>query len=129
MKSILFVFVFFLATGNANAQSKSKNDQNFRICFVNNTYVACDENAPVSSDMNNYADYTPPPPPPPPPVFVGRGANRASRMTLAYDDPNAAYKGEESMINDGVEQNKERNINYLDQNVTLPPNTGNNSRK
>jgi hypothetical protein len=49
---------------------------------------------------------------------------RNPRIRVTIDDPTAAYQGKESMINDGVQLNKERNINYLDTSVELPPSDG-----
>lgn len=40
--------------------------------------------------------------------------------TKMGEDPAAAYKGENSMINDGVKKNERRNINYHNNGVVLP---------
>ena len=46
------------------------------------------------------------------------------RIRVTYDEPGAAYEGKESMINDGVRKNKQRNINTNNGAYDLPPNDG-----
>lgn len=131
MKRILLVSL--LLTGfiyTAEAQKRSSNaDQNFRICFVGGQYVACDADAPITSAGTMYEVQTAEEMPPAPTVHVGKGSARKSRMQVAYDDPNAPYQGVDSQVNDGVEKNKERNKNYLDNSAQVPPNDGGLSNK
>lgn len=110
-----------------SSKKKSADDQNFRICFIGGQYVACDADAPITMAGTVYEEKSAENLPPA--VRHGKGTARKSHMTVAYDDPTAPYKGAESAVNDGVEKNKERNINYLDNSTTLPPNDGGLSNK
>jgi len=128
-----FLFLSLLLTGliyNAEAQKKSSSaNQNFRICFVGGQYVACDANAPITSAGAIYETSQAEEMPATPPVHLGKGIARKSRIMVAYDDPNAPYQGEESAVNDGVDKNKERNINYQNNAANVPPNDGGLSNK
>lgn len=138
MKKLLFALVLVgLASTGANAQSKSKFDQNYKVCVKGSTYKVCDENeaamqtnaqgrdvvlnAPDPSlsllNTNTHLGYR---------TTTTASNRRNPRIVVAYDDPNAAYEGKESRINDGVKKNKTRNINYLDSSVDLPPVDGGN---
>lgn len=57
-------------------------------------------------------------------VYVTGSAKRNPRLVASYDVPSDLYNGNEVMINDGVEKNKKRNINYLDFNGAKVPNDG-----
>lgn len=126
--------------GSATAQStkKSKYDVNYKVCKVGDKYKTCDENTPAFApakdeakaikqqtkelrklDEHVYAISSP------------ASAKKNPRFIATYDgdDPQSAYNGKESMINDGVEKNKARNVNYLDMSVNLPPSDGNNASK
>lgn len=46
------------------------------------------------------------------------------RFKVSYDKPADMYSGEDVPANDGVKNNKKRNINYLDFSVTKAPNDG-----
>ena len=129
MKRMFILSLFF--TGliyKAEAQNKkSSADQNFRICFVNGQYIACDADAPITSAGTIVEPVEELPPTPP--VYLGTGTARKSRMQVAYDDPNAPYQGVDSQVNDGTNKNKKRNINYLDNSAQIPPNDGGLSNK
>lgn len=122
---------------SAEAQSKTRTSsaKNYKICLINDTYQVCNPkssakqtkdlgrkselNDPTSSlrmmDTYTHMGYNP---------VTGAGSARNSRIRVTYDTPDAPYKGKESMQNDGQENNKVRNINYLDQSVVLPANNG-----
>ena len=125
----MFILSLFL-TGSiytAEAQSnKSNSDQNFRICFVNGQYIACDASAPITSAGTIEV---PKEAPPTPPVHLGKGTSRKSRIQVAYDDPNAPYQGVNSQVNDGVDKNNDRNIRYQNNSAQIPPNDGGLSNK
>jgi hypothetical protein len=135
MKKILLALALIgLVRYAADAQKKSIYDKNYKVCLANGKYRTCNSEAPaaktkrvVISDesekvaslrrMDTY-------------VHMGyRPSNTTSnkrnpRILLSYDDPQAPYLGEESRTNDGVQKNIQRNINYLDNSVDLPPNDG-----
>lgn len=135
MKQILFALALIGLAANANAQSNSRYAQNYKMCVKGNSYQVCgDQQAAVQAQQqgrditvgepdpslsllntNTYLGYR----------TASASSNRRNpRIVVAYDDPNAAYEGKESRINDGVKKNKLRNINYLDSSVELPPNDG-----
>lgn len=119
---ILMALVFTGLSYSADAQKrKSDADQNFRICFVGGQYVSCDASAPLTAAG---AIYEAPEVPAAPAVRNIKGTARKSRMAVAYDDPSAPYQGVNSQVNDGVDKNKERNINYQDNSQPLPPSDG-----
>lgn len=119
---------------NAEAQSgKSRYDKNYKVCMTNNSYGICNETVKNKAEgrkveksdpsaslrmMDSYVHlgYNP--------NSTSRGLARNSRMRVTYEDANAPYQGEESMVNDGVKENKQRNLNYLNQSVVLPANDG-----
>lgn len=127
-----FFILTLLLTGAAYASEaqnkKSDADQNFRICFVNGQYIACGTDAPLTAAGTVY-EAEPQKMPDTPPVHVGKGSARKSHMQVAYDDPNAPYQGVDSQVNDGVDRNKERNINYMNNSAPIPPNDGGLSNK
>lgn len=133
MKKILLALsIIGLISHNAGAQTKkSIYAKNYPVCLSGSTYKVCtttkaelgrketaDNPDPSLRMMDTY-------------VHMGYGSRhtyasnkRNPRIRVAIDDPHAPYEGKESMINDGVQKNKERNINYLDNSVVLPPNDG-----
>ena len=126
-----------IVSWGAEAQNgKSKFDQNYKVCIKGDKYAVCDEvdkmNEKVGRDvkltnddraLRRFDTH----------VHLGYATANAysnknnPRIRVSYDDPNGAYEGEETMINDGVEKNKARNINYLDGSMQLPPNDGGNN--
>lgn len=133
MKQILLALtVIGLMHTSANAQTKSKYDINYDVCKTNGKYHVCGTNTPQISDgyqkptdnktevvsslrrMDTY-------------VHMGYGTPGGSsfknnpRFRVSYDDPNGAYEGKETLTNDGVQKNINRNVNYLDNSVNLPP--------
>ncbi len=137
MKQIIFALgIAFLSQADATAQTtKSANAINYNVCMHGNGYKVCDEHSakkqkqgaqvvteapdPSLSLLNTQVNmgYRP----------VAVNSNRRNpRFLVSYDDPNGAYEGKETKINDGVQKNKIRNINYLDASVVLPPNDGGN---
>lgn len=142
MKKILFaIMVLAIGTTSADAQTKGKsaksvNAKNYPICLVGEEYKVCPVhtnaqlgrseivNNPEASlrmmDTSVYLGYTNTPS-----YGIMVPSNRRNpRIRVTIDDPNAPYQGKESMINDGVQKNKVRNINYLDSSVQLPPSDG-----
>ncbi len=120
---LLTLFVTGFTYTSEAQNKKSDADQNFRICFVNGQYIACDADAPLTSAGTMY-EAQPQEIPAPPPVYIGKGTARKSRMQVSFDDPNAPYQGVNSQVNDGVEKNKDRNVNYLDTSTPIPPSDG-----
>lgn len=130
--SLLALIVIGMTCFSANAQDqpKSKYDINYKVCLIGDKYKTCDESTPAFAPNNEKAikkqvaelrklDEH---------VYVKsntQSAKRNPRFTVSYEE--GAYKGEASAINDGVTKNKERNLNYNNTAVDLPPSDGNNS--
>lgn len=138
MKKILLVMAL-ISFGYIHAEAQSKKStyaKNYPICLSGNKYKVCpaaNSKAGRSVKVNNPSaslrmmDTT---------VHMGYSTarpfssmsvlsnRRNPRIRVTIDDPQAPYEGKESMINDGVQKNKQRNINYLDNSVELPPNDG-----
>lgn len=138
MKKILLALVIVgTAVCGANAQKKSVFAKNYRICLIDSKYQVCPtstksdlgrtsvvsnpEGALRMMDTSVYLGYSSPFP-----SFSGMvpSNRRNPRIRVTIDDPAAPYQGKESMINDGVELNKERNVNYQNTSVELPPSDG-----
>jgi hypothetical protein len=135
MKKILLALAMIgVIHFNADAQAKKKSvyAKNYHICLTDSKYKVCKSSVakknntigrklavnnpePSLAMMDTYVHlgYAP-----------GYSNKHNPRIRVAIDDPNAPYQGKESMQNDGVQKNKERNINYLDNSVVLPPNDG-----
>jgi hypothetical protein len=134
MKKILLALAIIGSLSySAEAQKKSKFDINYKVCLANGKYRTCNSEAPaaktkrvVLSDeeqtvaslrkMDTY-------------VHMGYKSTALSnkknpRFVVIYDDARAPYLGKESMTNDGVQNTRERNINYLNTTTELPPNDG-----
>ena len=137
MKQILLALgIAFLSQANANAQSKeSANAINYPVCMHGNGYQVCDEHSAKEQKQGGGVVTSAPDPSLNllnTQVNMGYRATAANssrrnpRFRVSYDDPNGAYEGKETRINDGVQKNKVRNINYLDATVVLPPNDGGN---
>jgi hypothetical protein len=130
-KLLLALSAFGLFAFNAEAKG-NKNAKNYKICLVNDTYQVCDKASnkiakvgrEVKTDNSGASlrmldSYT----------HLGYGSNVSSnrnnpRIRVSIDDPMAPYEGKESMVNDGVQKNISRNINYLDASIDLPPVNG-----
>lgn len=134
MKKILFALVLLGIGASAEAQTtRSMYNKNYPICLVDGSYKVCPGHnaselgrseivkSPEASlrmmDTSVFLGYSNTP-------FMIPSNRRNPRIRVTIDDPNAAYEGKESMINDGVQKNKARNINYLDTSVELPPSDG-----
>jgi hypothetical protein len=132
MKKILLALaVIGFGTFTAEAQSKkSIYDKNYPVCVVDGKYQVCPVSNKAESagrsaeitgpdasfrmlDTSVYLGYSRP----------GSSAMRNPRIRVTIDDPQAPYEGKESMVNDGVQKNKQRNLNH-NTNVELPPNDG-----
>jgi hypothetical protein len=131
MKQILLALAI-ISLGYTNADAKGKKStyaKNYPICLSGSTYKVCP--APKTSEvgrdvtvndpttslrmMDTY-------------VHMGYGRTGFSdrhnpRIRVTIDDPHAPYEGKESMVNDGVQKNKQRNLN-ANTGVELPPNDG-----
>jgi hypothetical protein len=107
--------------------------QNYRICLIDNKYTICDKKTPIihyskkalardkvvmeklqKMDTEVFMGYSEP----------ASVAKTRSNMRVYVDDPNGAYQGSPTLINDGVRKNMVRNINYGNGGVDLPPNDG-----
>lgn len=118
---------------SAEAQSKTKNAVNYKICLIGDVYRPCNEATPQAKplgrkvvkedpttelrmmDTYTHLGYN---------TATASSARRNPRIRVSYDEPDAPYQGKESMVNDGQQKNKIRNINYLDGSVVLPANDG-----
>lgn len=128
MKTALLVALAAILAPSLFAQEKSRYDINYHICMNDGKYTPCSarealgqkrdfqdvrfqlQNGVQAAPVKSLAHSS---------VLPSRG-----RIRIHYEDPNAPYKGEENMQNDGVEKTAARNINYLDASVQLPPNDG-----
>ena len=117
-------------TAEAQSSANSKFAKNYSICLVGNNYQPCNPDV-VKSDVGWTTDQkqvesslgirsTE--------IHMGQSTRSNARfrsgIRVTYDDPNAPYLGEESMVNDGVDKNRVRNINTNNAGYDLPPNTG-----
>lgn len=139
MKQILFALgLTCFVQLNAGAQTKGNpNAINYNVCMHGNGYQVCDEHA-AKTQMQGGHVVTEAPDPSLSLLntqvnmgyrsAVANSNRRNPRFRVSFDDPNGAYQGKETKINDGVQKNKQRNINYLDATVQLPPNDGNNTK-
>jgi len=108
--------------------ANSKFAKNYNICIKGDKYTPCAPgeigdpigrtSSSASVSMND--------------VYVHMGYNDDANHTryrsrsgakVTIDAPDAPYTGTPNMANDGVEKNRERNLNYTNP-VDLPPNTG-----
>jgi hypothetical protein len=139
---MMFSALVMIGMMHFGAAAQSKFDQNFKVCRIDDKYATCDENTPSvvvtkkAKDKNQKTidglrrmdSYTyVAPKPAPVPIQLATSVKRNPRFLVSYDDPQAPYLGEESMVNDGVQKNKQRNLNYLDGSVQRPPSDGGNS--
>ncbi len=116
------------SSAEAQSSANSKFAKNYPVCMTGSGYTVCDaataqetpvgrmEDESASLSMNTTYIHM---------GNVNRKMQNRGRIRVSYDDPNAPYKGEESLINDGVQENKARNLNtnngaYYD----LPPSDG-----
>lgn len=132
--SLLALIVIGMIHFSANAQEEKKSefDINYKVCKIGDKYKTCDENTPAFAPekdnekaikkqvaaLRKFDEH----------VYVKsttQSAKKNPRFTVSYEE--SAYKGEASMINDGVAKNKARNINYMNTSVELPPVDGNNN--
>lgn len=141
-KIFLALGLFGLITAHANAQNEGKSSnskfaQNYPVCMTSHGYHVCSApeaalpttttvvpdnsalnmTASLPSDNSSVSMETAG-------AYTGNSRRKITRIVVSYDDPHAPYEGKESMVNDGVQKNIIRNINYLDQSVVLPPNDG-----
>jgi hypothetical protein len=131
MKKILLALgIIGILPFSAEAQKKSVYDKNYPVCIADNKYVLCNDAAKATEEVGRDVKVTSPdkslrmfdsy-------VHMGyrttpSASNRRNpRILVSYEDPNGAYEGKETRINDGVQKNKARNLNYLDGSVQLPP--------
>lgn len=144
MKNLILALAVATLPVVAHAQKSYSNgesayDQNYKVCRIDGTYTVCSENTPTIVNtkkaaakndktitqlhkLDRYVYVNPEP-------KVVTSSKHNSHFSASYDDPNAAYQGKESAINDGVDKNISRNINYINNNSNLPPNDGGNSDK
>ncbi len=134
MKKILIALAIIgSACTSAEAQNavNSKFAQNYPVCLINGAYRICNTEAEQKSQrteigrtagnetfgmQNTYVH-----------MGYGTGGNarfRNSRIRISYDKPGAVYEGKETMTNDGVRRNKQRNFNTNNGAYNLPPNNG-----
>jgi hypothetical protein len=134
MKNLfLALAVVGLSYSSSNAQAignsaNSKNAKNYSVCLKGGQYTLCNPNITKQdvgrtseADESSLAMMTTT-------VHMGNvssgNARYRGRIRVTYDDPNAPYLGQESMVNDGVQKNKARNINTNNAAYDLPPNDG-----
>lgn len=123
--------IAFSAEAQTGKSANSKFAQNYSVCQVGGTYTVCDRDAAMTStagrtetttmsSRNSMAMSETL-------VYMGERNNTSARgrIRVSYpDDPNGAYEGKETRINDGVEENKQRNLNQYNDAVVLPANDG-----
>ncbi len=148
-----FILALTVATLPLMAQAQrpqanriSAYDQNYKVCRIDGTYTTCDENTPTIVNtkkaarkndkiianlhkLDQHVYVEPKPEPTTQSTVVSTYSRKNPRFSASYDDPNAAYQGKESKINDGVDKNISRNINYVNNGNNLPPNDGGNTDK
>ena len=131
MKNLLLTLAMFGLTytaAEAQSSANSKFAKNYRVCLVGDKYQVCNENTPIATNLgrttetatsfgmqNTYVHMG---------YSTGGNARYRSRIRVTYDEPGAAYEGKESMINDGVRKNEQRNLNTNNGAYDLPPNDG-----
>lgn len=121
---------------DANAQS-SKFDKNYPICKSHNGYEVCDHDMIKTKTAATYVETYEVPVAKTQAtevkvpacevtevVYVSTSNKENPRFRVSYNVPGDVYEGEESLSNDGVKDNKTRNVNYLDWSVNRPPNDG-----
>jgi hypothetical protein len=131
MKNLLLALaVAGLTYTNAQAQGSenSKFAKNYPVCLKGDKYQVCNPQEAMSPQagrttetnmvygmQNTY-------------VHMGYGtsgnARFRGRIRVTYDQPGAVYEGKETMTNDGVRKNKQRNLNTNNGGYDLPPNDG-----
>lgn len=117
---------------SANAQThKSNFAQNYQVCKANDAYTICGE-APSATNstpggapenvnvlqntcaqsvqMNQVNSY--------------EGYYQRHNIRVSYDDPRNPYEGLPSIQDDGPAKNDQRNLNYNQTSITLPPVNG-----
>ena len=129
--TILALALVGLTFTGAQAQNSanSKFAKNFSICLIGSQYQPCDPTVTksdigwteITTDQGTFAIRSTE-------IHMGQSTRSNARfrsgIRVTYDDPNAPYLGEESMVNDGVQKNKVRNINTYNAGYDLPANTG-----
>lgn len=145
--SILMLAVFGMTYFSANAQNgeakKSEYDINYKVCRINGKYTTCSDNTPTVVNtpsyerkmqsqqekvnaktldgLRRYDSYTRVLPLQP---VVVTAPKAIAKIDQRFEGTSAAYHGNPTPENDGIAKNKERNINYLNSSVNLPPNDG-----
>jgi len=145
--SILMLAVFGMTYFSANAQNgeakKSEYDINYKVCRINGKYTTCSDNTPTIvktpayirkmesqqersnaktlDGLRRYDSYTRVLPLQP---VVVTAPKPITKINERFEGTSAAYHGNPTPENDGQKKNKERNINYLNSSVDLPPSDG-----
>ncbi len=145
--SILMLAVFGMTYVSANAQNgeakKSEYDINYKVCRINGQYTTCSDNTPnvvntpsyerkveaqkakahakTLDGLRRFDSYTRVLPLQP---VVVTAAKPIAKIDQRFEGTSAAYHGNPTPENDGQKKNKERNINYLNTSVDLPPSDG-----
>ena len=134
MKKLLLLLAAAAFTSEASLAQNSANSKfakNYRVCLIGDKYQVCDNSEPIATNLGRTTETSE--------VFgmqntyvhMGYGTGNArfrGRIRVTYDEPGAAYEGKESMINDGLRKNKQRNINTNNGAYDLPPNDGGSGR-
>lgn len=130
MKNLLLALALTgLTYTSAEAQSSanSKFAKNYRICPTSSGYKVCDPATPAGAGVGRSGETTTAFGMQSTYVHMGYSTGNAryrGRIRVTYDEPGAPYKGKESMVNDGVQKNKIRNINTNNGAYDLPANDG-----
>lgn len=143
MKQILMALavVAFLHNSAEAQAKKSKYDVNYKVCKSDNGYATCGREGHVRYMTNNTmpADQTteiilvP--------VAVAddnnldmnvvnsyEGYYRRHNIVVGEDEMNAPYQGLPSQQYDGPDRNAQRNLNYNQTSIELPPSDGSNMK-
>lgn len=125
------VFAFSANAQQTGKSANSKFAQNYSVCQTGGNYHPCSQAEAMTSNTGRtetvantgmgsiaMSETT---------VYMGERNNTIGRgrIRVSYpDDPNGAYEGKETRINDGVQDNKQRNLNQYNDAVVLPANDG-----
>jgi len=139
-KIIIALMLAGLAYGSANAQANSKFAKNYRVCknskgnyicsehpnWTNDTYSGkktmasekknpCDDLLATPNGMNKVSSYT---------GYYPQQGYRQHNIIVTYDYGRAPYEGLPSPQYDGPQKNEQRNLNYNQNSIDLPPSNG-----
>lgn len=130
-KTMIMLLVAGFATMQTAQAQTNESNENFPVCRVNGEYKICDHDHSRMNHSEEMVEKQMPcdlkvvkVQPVTDVVFMARSNKDNPRFKVSYDMPGDVYEGKEVLSNDGVANNKRRNLNYLDWSVTKAPNSG-----